>query len=156
MKNLLITLMYISVFTFSSCDLFSGKDNKMVNKIWKNQFPCNEELSKGMFSLYDTEKKVDGVKGFPIYNIWIDKPNNIKDVSIFGGFEIVDETHVKNAYGGKIYEQIFEGKKMTHKHGESLVLFYECTKDDLDVDKIIEKIRELKMTLMESQTNIKY
>ena len=56
MKNLLITLMYISVFTFSSCDLFSGKDNKMVNKIWKNQFPCNEELSKGMFSLYDTEK----------------------------------------------------------------------------------------------------
>ena len=113
MKNLLKTLMYISVFTFSSCDLFSGKDNKMVNKIWKNQFPCNEEHGE-MFSLYDTEKKVDGVKGFPIYNIWIDKPNNIKDVSIFGGFEIVDETRVKNPYGGKIYEQIFEGKKMTH------------------------------------------
>ncbi|SVB27464.1 uncharacterized protein METZ01_LOCUS180318 [marine metagenome] len=37
-----------------------------------------------------------------------------------------------------------------------MVWFYECTKDDLDVDKIIEKIRELKMTLMESQTNIKY
>ena len=156
MKTLLITIMYISVFTFSSCDLFSGKDNKMVNKIWKSQFPCDEELSKGSFSLYDTEKKVDGVQGFPIYNIWIDKPNNIKDISIFGGFEIVDETHVKNAYGGTIYEQIFEGKKMTHKHGESLVWFYECTKDDLDVDKIIEKIRELKMKLMESQSNIKY
>ena len=42
----------------------------------------------------------------------------------------------------------FEGKKMTHKHivknKEYEVWFYECTKDVLDVDKIIGKIRELK------------
>ena len=96
----------------------------------------------------------------PIYNISIDQPNIIKDLSIPGGFEKLDETHVKNAYGGMIYEQIFEGKKMIQKHmlskGEMEIWFYECTKDDLDVDKIIEKIRELKMKLMESQNNIKY
>ena len=119
--------------------------------------PCNGKLAwEGMFSLYDTEKKVGGTLGFPIYNISIDQPNIIKDLSIPGGFEIVDETHVKNAYGGMIYEQIFEGEKMTHKHGKHLVIFYECTKDDLDVDKIIETIRELKWKNETSLKNIKF
>ena len=120
----------------------------MFNKIWRNQRPCDEKPATGSFSLYDTEKKVGGTLGFPIYNMEIDQPNIIKELRVFGGFEKLDETHVKNAYGGMIYEQIFEGKKMIHKHlsnyKEFEVWFYECTKDVLDVDKIIEKIRELK------------
>ena len=132
----------------------TGNDNKMFNKIWNSPSPCDK--STGSFTFYDSEKKVDGTLGFPIYQISIDQPNIIKDLSIPGGFEKLDETHVKNAYGGMIYEQIFEGKKMTHKHGEHLVIFYECTQDDLDVDKIIETIRELKWKNETSLKNIKF
>ena len=136
----------------------TGNDNKMFNKIWKSPSPCDK--STGSFSLYDSEKKVDGTLGFPIYQISIDQPNTISNLSISGGFEKLDETHVKNAYGGMIYEQIFEGKKMIHKHlsnyKEFEVWFYECTKDVLDVNKIIEKIRELKWNNKTSLENIKY